>query len=445
MADIPHNVEDKRLDDSNKWEVGIIGAGDMGILYATKFSSAGYKVNICDLPSKYDDLVEKYKDTKWTIMRDGFAVSRRSDLIIYSVEAVNIDKVVKEYGKATKVGAVVAGQTSVKEPEIKAFEAYLPEDVHIITCHSLHGPNVDTEGQPLVVIRHRSDDYCYNQTLEVFKCLKSQMVFLGYKEHDRITADTQAATHLAYLSLGTAWKTQGYHPWENPQFIAGIDNVKIGMALRIYASKYHVYAGLAIMNPAAKTQLRHYVDALTMLYKMMVGGKDKEFTDLVYKAADFVFGKSRDKKQILLSDELLDRYSLSQVPKENRLPNSQLSLLATAVCWYNMKTNPYDSLICQTPPFRLWLGIVEYLFCNAELLKESVEAALNDRYTQAEDLVFYSAVTSWGSCIQLGSFDGYREMFEETAAFFKDRLVEGKDLSTQMINEITRKIKPNVS
>ena len=74
-----------------------------------------------------------------------------------------------------------------------------------------------------------------------------------------------------------------------------------------------------------------------------------------------------------------------------------------------------------------------------ELLKESVETALNDRYTRAEDLVFYSAVTGWGSCIQLGSFDGYRERFEETAAFFKDRLVEGKDLSTQMINEIARK------
>ena len=131
----------------------------------------------------------------------------------------------------------------------------MPEDVHIVTCHSLHGPNVDTHGQSLVVIRHRSDDEHYDKTVEVFKALGSHMVFLDYKGHDRITADTQAATHLAYLSLGTAWKVQGYHPWENPQFIAGIDNVKIGITLRIYASKYHVYAGLAIMNPAAKNHI----------------------------------------------------------------------------------------------------------------------------------------------------------------------------------------------
>ena len=51
---------------------------------------------------------------------------------------------------ATKVGAIVSGQTSVKAPEKAAFEKYLPADVHIVSCHSLHGPTVSTEGQPLV-------------------------------------------------------------------------------------------------------------------------------------------------------------------------------------------------------------------------------------------------------------------------------------------------------
>lgn len=46
--------------------------------------------------------------------------------------------------------AIVAGQTSVKAPEKAAFEKYLPEDVHIVSCHSLHGPTVNPVGQPLV-------------------------------------------------------------------------------------------------------------------------------------------------------------------------------------------------------------------------------------------------------------------------------------------------------
>jgi prephenate dehydrogenase len=51
---------------------------------------------------------------------------------------------------ATKVGAIVAGQTSVKAPEQEAFEKYLPQDVHIVSCHSLHGPSISPLGQPLV-------------------------------------------------------------------------------------------------------------------------------------------------------------------------------------------------------------------------------------------------------------------------------------------------------
>lgn len=53
---------------------------------------------------------------------------------------------------ATKQGAIVGGQTSCKAPEIAAFEKHLPEDVDIVSCHSLHGPNVDPRNQPLVRI-----------------------------------------------------------------------------------------------------------------------------------------------------------------------------------------------------------------------------------------------------------------------------------------------------
>ncbi|KAJ2807610.1 prephenate dehydrogenase (NADP(+)) [Coemansia guatemalensis] len=419
-------------------EIGIIGAGDMGMLYAKRFRKAGYAVNLCDTPEKYEELLEKHGEQGINILRDGYAVSRRSDIIIYSVPAVIISKAVEEYGRATKVGAIVAGQTSVKTPEIQAFEKHLPEDVHIVTCHSMHGPNIDTKGQPLAVIRYRSDDAHYQLAVKVLGALESRMIFLTYEEHDRLTADTQAATHLAFISLGTAWSLQGYHPWLNPQFISGINNVKVAMALRIYASKWHVYAGLAIMNPLAKKQLQCYVVSMATLYKYMIAGKRAEFRDLVHRAADFIFGKDRSHKKILLDDDVLEQLSLSRVPKSQSKPNSHLSLLCAAVSWYKMNMSPYDSLVCQTPPFRMWLGIVEYLFCSHELLEESIETALTDRYTQAEDLVFYTAVTGWGQCIELGSFEGYQERFEATAEFLRPKLEEGKDLSTMILKKLTK-------
>ncbi len=164
-------------------QVGIIGMGDMGKLYASAFRKKGFQLNICDIPEKYSSLVNEFKnDALVSVFQDGFGVSRTSDFIIYSVETAMLQSVVAKFGPATKVGAIVGGQTSVKDPEIEAFEKYLPIDVQIITFHSLHGPNVHPKGQPLVIIRHRATDQAYDLALEVLNSLESKIVFLTYKQ-----------------------------------------------------------------------------------------------------------------------------------------------------------------------------------------------------------------------------------------------------------------------
>ena len=124
-------------------EIGIIGLGDMGKLYAREFARQGYRVNGCDLPERRNQLEQELQGTGISVLNNGVAVSRRSDLIFYSVEAENIGRVVSQFGPSTKAGAIVAGQTSVKTPEIEAFEKYLPKDVNVVTCHSLHCPTVN--------------------------------------------------------------------------------------------------------------------------------------------------------------------------------------------------------------------------------------------------------------------------------------------------------------
>jgi prephenate dehydrogenase len=114
------------------------------------------RIYVCDLPDRYASLVTEFADSGITPLADGHAVSRLSDLIIYSVEAAHIDACVREYGPSTKFGAIVAGQTSVKAPEKQAFESHLPKDCAVVSLHSLHGPGVTTEGQPLVNLRGRN-------------------------------------------------------------------------------------------------------------------------------------------------------------------------------------------------------------------------------------------------------------------------------------------------
>ncbi|CAG8687282.1 3131_t:CDS:10, partial [Acaulospora morrowiae] len=416
------SMERVMMSEKETLEIGLIGLGDMGLMYAKRIVKAGWKrVNVCDLPVHYDRLKEQLKDSGLNVLRDGYAVSRRSDFIIYSVEAENIDKVVAMYGPSTKLGAIVAGQTSVKEPEIRAFEKYLPEDIHIVSCHSLHGPTVDSRGQPLVMINYRASPEKFGVSTRVLSCLESQIVELTYEEHDRITADTQAVTHVAFLSMGTAWKTQKQFPWETPQYTGGIENVKVHMAMRIYSNKWHVYAGLAIMNPKARSQVKQYAQSVSDLFKLMIQEKEEEFTNRVKMAGEYVFGKFTDspREPILLSDSLLDEFSLSSVPKSQRKPNSHLSLLAMVDCWYRSGIRPYEHMVCQTPLFRLWTGIAEYLFRNTEMLDEAIQSALYSKDIRADDMEFYSASKGWAECIEIGNMVTYQKRFEDTAKFFE--------------------------
>jgi prephenate dehydrogenase (NADP+) len=242
---------------------------------------------------------------------------------------------------------------------------------------------------------------------EVFSSFGSTYVYLSGEMHDRITADTQAVTHAAFLSMGTAWYSNNQFPWEIARWVGGIENVKINITLRIYANKWHVYAGLAILNPSAKEQIRQYAQSVTELYKLMIEGKRDELKERVKAAGAAVFKSDTAGQDLLLSDEVLDRFSLSQKgSREEEPPNNHLSLLAIVDCWSKLGIVPYDHMICSTPVgvlsfrsscfsqltsaklFRLWLGVTEYLFRNPNLLESVLDIAIDDHTFRSDDLEF---------------------------------------------------------
>lgn len=427
--------------DTQDATVGIIGMGDMGRLYAKMISGAGWKVTACDRPDKYETLKVEFQGSSITILENGHLVSRCSDYIIYSVEAENIDAVVKLYGPSTKMGAIVGGQTSCKAPEIAAFEKHLPKDVEIISCHSLHGPKVDSRGQPLVIIPHRATPEGTALITRILSCFRSKTVQLSAQEHDRITADTQAVTHAAFLSMGTAWHANAQFPWEVERYNAGgIENVKINIMMRIYSNKWHVYAGLAILNPAARDQIRAYAESVTELFKLMISHKKQEFSDRIIAAGTAVFGRHRG-SLLLLRDDILDQYSLSsaQIPKSERRPNSHLSLLAMVDCWWKLGIVPYDHMICETPLFRLWLGVVEYVYRDRRLLEECIETAMEDDTFRMDDIEFTFAARGWSDAVGFGDFESYRKRFEKVQTYFAPRVAEATRLGNEMIAKIFEK------
>lgn len=168
--------------------------------------------------------------------------------------------------------------------------------------------------------------------------------------------------------MGMAWSNSGHYPWEESRWVSGIEVIKVNIALRIYAAKWHVYAGLAILNPAAQRQIRQYAKSTTELFKLMVGGHREELAARVWAARERVFGWAPDqdaiddedggRRPILLSEDLLDQFSLGVHDKPaTDQPNSHLSLLAMVDCWAALDIRPFEHLeVAGTPVFMLWIG-----------------------------------------------------------------------------------------
>lgn len=165
--------------------------------------------------------------------------------------------------------------------------------------------------------------------------------------------------------MGEAWHCEGQYPWERARWVSGIEVVKVNIALRIYSAKWHVYAGLALLNPAAQRQIQQFARSCTELFKLMTGGHQKELSERVWAAREKVFGWKRDedgqdeeRRPILLSDEILNQFSLgTKDPKAPEEPNSHLSLLAMVDCWAKLGIDPLEHLeVAGTPVFMLWIG-----------------------------------------------------------------------------------------
>lgn len=248
--------------------------------------------------------------------------------------------------------------------------------------------------------------------------------------------------------MGAAWAANRQFPWQIGRYLGGIENVKINVTLRIYSNKWHVYAGLAILNPSAGAQIRQYAESVTELFKLMLGGQREEFAGRVRAAGAAVFGRMEEREaeadgqgggyghgELLLEDSVLDRFSLGEVPVE-RVRNNHLSLLGMVDCWWKLGIVPYEHMICSTPVslpfmpvyrdikqharhdgmltfrlqlFRLWLGAAEYLFRKPELLEEAIDTAMEDNTFRADDLEFtFAARVSlcWTASFGLRSLTG---------------------------------------
>ena len=275
-------------------------------------------------------------------------------------------------------------------------------------------------------------------------------------------------------SMGTAWASSLQYPWEHGKYVGGIETVKVNIMLRIYSNQWHVYAGLAILNPAARVQIDQYARSTLEIFKLMLNLDEEGLRKRIYAARDKVFGPAQRRRPMLLSEDILDQFSLGRqspnnpgtpansapaspmVPTFGRLnsinaingklnnnhstrhdTNSHLSLLAMVDCWAQLNIQPFVHLdLAATPLFRMWIGVAEILFRSQSRLDNAIHFAIHNQSHRSDDLEFVIAAGGWSRCVSYGSFGLYQRRFSETASFFESRFEEATKVGTAMINTI---------
>lgn len=250
--------------------------------------------------------------------------------------------------------------------------------------------------------------------------------------------------------MGTAWAAQRAYPWEQGQYVGGIETVKVNIMLRIYANKWHVYAGLAILNPSAKIQIDTYASSATDLFKLMLAGNQAGLRQRIYAAREKVFGIEETEEggstPIFLTEDVLDQFTIggnfkrgSSSPTASIAPrtNSHLALLAMVDCWARLSIQPFDHLaLAATPVFRLWIGVAEYLFRSVSRLDTALHAALYDVTHRSDDLEFVVAARGWSQCVAFGDLELYKDRFTQTSTFFESRFEEANRIGGAMIKAV---------
>lgn len=266
--------------------------------------------------------------------------------------------------------------------------------------------------------------------------------------------------------MGTAWHSAGEFPWETGLYVRGIEVAKINITLRIYSNKWHVYAGLAILNPAARVQIDQYAKSVSDIFKLMIMEKEDELRERLYKAREFVFpsfseeevgggeggkGKTTQAAPLFMEDEVFDQFAIGSPqastsaknvngPSTAAPPqNSHLSLLAMVDSWHQLRLHPFEHLtLAATPIFRLWFGVAEYLFRSPERLEAAIKAAVRDKSHRSDDAEFMVAARGWSQTIRFGDFEAYRRRFQSTADWFSPRFSESNQRGGQMLKELMK-------
>lgn len=242
-------------------------------------------------------------------------------------------------------------------------------------------------------------------------------------EHDRSTANTQALMATIFLSLGTAFRSQGSVLVVSEAFVPYIVETAVTLVSRIYAQKWHVYAGLCIYNKFAMGHIDQYAKSAADLSDMIRQHKGRELCVRLRRAGNTL---STDKS----NTGNFNSSTYSQMTQLNA--TIYFALLSTIDTWAALRIKPTEHLSCSTPQYRQWMSMVDMLLFLPGFLETLVEDMIAHSLHSKD---FVGSAEGWAQCVASAKFVAFQHKFDETRVWF-EMLEDGRceEMATKVLD-----------
>lgn len=388
-------------------KLAVFGTGIMGEYSIRELAPKCDKVYISS--SKEKDALKRMFPGERFVFADTYKQAvEDADFVLFCVPTHTVHDYMMQVLPHCKKGAVVSGQTSRKTPEAEAFDKFMADNpqsgLELVTIHSMCNPAKTTEPHKFIlgIVRHNCSDGSYERTKEFYGDMSEHIeTFESIDEHDARTANTQINTSKTNLAIASSFANVGCFPWLNETYSTALDEMKFCLAMRTANQKAHIYRNIQFGSPHGKALVAHDIEVEDELFRMIVGGRKKEYIERGLAARETLY--KGEKPKPILSDEIMKQFGVLTSPKSN----SHFSLVQYVIALAESGIGLYEDLKATTPMHTSLVGLADWLFTADGELERALIAPFEDKQLREDDLIFHNQIHGWSDALLFDNETGY--------------------------------------
>ena len=204
---------------------------------------------------------------------------RRADIVLLAVPEDVAIAAVGPVARALEPGALLADTLSVKHAVVAALKAEAGH-VEALSLNPMFAPSLGIDGRPVAAVIV-NDGPRTGELLGLLRARGAHVVKLGAREHDELTAVTQALTHGAVLAFGIALEELDVDVAALGELAPPPHLTLLALLARIVSGQPETYRDVQAANPSAQRSRAALASAMRRLADVIDDGGAADFEALI--------------------------------------------------------------------------------------------------------------------------------------------------------------------